>query len=130
MFDKMFNLYNEKNIKYESCDHLDTDEEKGFIICIECGEQIQRLIHHKLYFRDISRTQFRYTYERNIDKDVIGMNISSRVIYEANKIYDSVTKGKILRGNSRKGVIFACIYYAYKITENYQIRKNLLIFLE
>ena len=38
----------------------------------------------------------------------------------------NVTKGQIYRGDSRKAVVFACIYHAYKIAGKCQTPKNLM----
>ena len=39
------------------------------------------------------------------------MGFSDRIIEKANRIYDDVANGKIYRGNSRKAIIFACIFH-------------------
>ena len=52
--------------------------------------------------------------EKNIDKDVENLCLPENVIQEANKIYQHVVKNNIYRGNTRKSIIFACIFYAYK----------------
>ena len=123
-FEKINRSY-EKN-KKNQCSHEETEIESGFIICTECYEQIERVILNNSCFSDISRTQIRNSYERNIYNDVKHMGFSLKIVDEANDLYNSVTEGKILRGDSRKSVIFACIYYTYKKTENFQIPDELI----
>ena len=43
------------------------------------------------------------------------MGFSDKIISKANKLYDEVTSGNIYRGNSRKAIVFACIFHAYKL---------------
>jgi len=54
------------------------------------------------------------------------MGFSHVIVSKANDLYGQVTNGQIFRGESRKAVIFACIYHAYKIAGNSQIPKNLM----
>ena len=52
------------------------------------------------------------------------MGINSDVLRYSNDLYYKVTNGKIKRGNSRKKLIFGCVYYAYKIYKNRTIKGN------
>ena len=54
------------------------------------------------------------------------MNFSEAIIDEANKIFQETTKGKIFRGNSRKAIIFACVFHAYKVAGNPQSCESLI----
>ena len=119
------------------CQHCDLVDEGGVVICLECGEQVRKNIMHEKEWRfyghsdskrtsDPNRVQIRKSEDRNINKDVENMGFSETIVAEANKIYCDVTKGQIYRGDSRKAVIFACIYHAYKISGKCQIPKNLM----
>lgn len=119
------------------CIHSDLVDENGVVICLECGEQVRKNIMHEKEWRfyghsdskrtsDPNRVQIRKSEDRNINKDVENMGFSETIVAEANKIYCDVTKGQIYRGDSRKAVIFACIYHAYKISGKCQIPKNLM----
>ena len=39
------------------------------------------------------------------------MNVPDNIIKEANKIYQHVVGNRIYRGNTRKSIIFACIFF-------------------
>ena len=119
------------------CSHSDTVNENGIISCLECGEQISKTIMHEKEWRfygysdskrasDPNRVQMRKAEDRNINKDVENMGFSETIVSRANEIYSQVTKGQIFRGDSRKAVIFACIYHAYKIAGKCQTPKNLM----
>ena len=58
-------------------------------------------------------------------KDVENMGFSDKVVSLANDLYSQVTKEKIYRGNSRKAIVFACIFHAYKIMGKPQSCENL-----
>jgi|UniRef100_A0A6C0J1R7 transcription initiation factor TFIIIB Brf1 subunit/transcription initiation factor TFIIB len=121
----------------DECQHDDTVEENGTIVCLECGEQIGKTIMHEKEWRfygqadgkrssDPNRVQMRKSDERNINKDVENMGFSETIVSQANEIYTQVTKGQIFRGDSRKAVIFACIYHSYKIADKCQTPKDLM----
>ena len=64
--------------------------------------------------------------ERNIYKDVENMGFSDKIVREANKIYFQVTQGQIFRGNSRKAIVFACIFHSYKLSGKPQSHDKLI----
>jgi hypothetical protein len=119
------------------CYHCDLVTENGIVSCLECGEQIHRTIMHEKEWRfyghsdskrssDPNRVQMRKSEERSINKDVENMGFSETIVAMANDIYAQVTKGQIYRGDSRKAVVFACIYHAYKMAGKCQTPKNLM----
>lgn len=120
-----------------SCSHDNIITEKGTTICVDCGEEIQNKISHNKEWRyygqgdnkhysDPNRVQMRKTEDRSIFKDVENLGFSEKIIAKANKIYAQVTHGQIFRGNSRKAVIFACIFHAYKISGKPQSHERLM----
>lgn len=120
-----------------TCSHPDTTNEKGVDICTECGQEITKQIQNTKEWRyygqtdtrhssDPNRVQIRKSEERNIYKDVENMGFSDKIITEANKIYFQVTKGQIFRGNSRKAIVFACIFHAYKLSGKPQSHEKLI----
>ena len=126
-----------KDIQTPSCSHTNINTEKGVVECIDCGEEISKKIQHTKEWRyygqvdtrrtgDPNRVQQRKSEERNIYKDVENMGFSDKIISEANKIYFQVTQGKIFRGNSRKAIVFACIFHAYKISGKPQSHEKLI----
>ena len=119
------------------CDHTDLVTENGMTSCLDCGEQIQTTITHEKEWRfygcadnkrssDPNRVQMRKSEDKNINKDVENMGFSESIVSKANDIYIQVTKGEIFRGESRKAVVFACIYHSYKMAGNCQTPKNLM----
>ena len=123
--------------KKDFCTHLNMSIEKGVDVCTDCGEEITKKIHNTKEWRyygqsnsrhssDPNRVQIRKSEERNIHKDVENMGFSEKIISEANKIYFQVTKGQIFRGNSRKAIVFACIFHAYKMSGKPQSHDKLI----
>lgn len=126
-----------KNNECTPCLHLNVTNEKGVIECIDCGEEISKKIQHTKEWRyygqsdsrhtsDPNRVQQRKLEERNIYKDVENMGFSDKIVSEANTIYFQVTQGKIFRGNSRKAIVFACIFHAYKLSGKPQSHEKLI----
>lgn len=110
-----------------SCSHSNDFTEKGVTVCIDCGEEIGRKLSHDKEWRyygpsdtrhvlDPNRVQLRKTEERSIYKDVENLGFSEKIVSMANKIYAEVTQGKIFRGNSRKSIVFACIFHSFKLS--------------
>jgi transcription initiation factor TFIIIB Brf1 subunit/transcription initiation factor TFIIB len=64
--------------------------------------------------------------EKNIFKDVENIQFSENVVQIANTLYIQVTQDKIYRGNARKGIISACIFYAFKVIRKPQIYKKII----
>lgn len=119
------------------CNHENTTVENGILSCLDCGEEINRTITHEKEWRyygptdgrhssDPNRVQLRKVEERNINKDVENMGFSETIISKADEIYNQVTRGQIYRGNSRKAIVFACIFHAYKIAGKHQTPENLI----
>jgi hypothetical protein len=139
IFDSMVTEYNKDSSSDEEktdqgCKHEDICLEGGLQICTKCGEIIDRPILHEKDWcfyagnrrSDPNRVHARKVEEKTISKDVVGMNFSDNIISMANDIYMEVTKGQIYRGGSRKAIIFACIFHAYKLSGNHQTPDNLI----
>ena len=119
--------YTNNNISENICSHNDVKDENGAVLCLECGEEIKRELNFDKEWRyygcddtrrntDPNRCQIRKNEDKSIFKDVENMNFCEKIINMANDIYGRVTKGKIYRGNSRKSIVFACIFHSYKIS--------------
>ena len=124
---------------HESCHccHSELVTENGVVSCLECGEEIRRTITHEKEWRyygaadskrsaDPNRVQMRKSEERNIHKDVETMGFSETIVTKADELYTQVSKGQIYRGNSRKAIVFACIFHAYKMSDKHQTPENLI----
>lgn len=153
LFDNILETYDLQIISkltdnIQICEHNNIINESGINYCTECGEQItDSLVKSKdwrdydntesLFTMDPSRCQMRKTEDRNIYKDVENMGFCDKIIEMANEIYSDVTKiekknksdtdkYKICRGNSRKALVFACIFHSYKISGQPQSCESLI----
>lgn len=113
------------------CLHENTVIDKSTLTCVDCGEEIQKDIFlDNVYLQnsqqDVTRCHIRKKETKNIYKDVEHMGFGEKIVSIANEIYTNVTHGKIYRGNSRKSIVFACIFNAYKINGNPQCHSTLI----
>src|SRR3989344_4805054 len=119
-----FNLFNLIDLEYRKatpesfassiCSHSSIIFNEGITECTECGEQLKTALFD-IKNTDPSRLQPRKLDEKSIYKDVEGFGLNHRILSEANRIYIEVSNNQIYRGNSRKAIIFACIYNACKL---------------
>lgn len=123
--------------KNTTCLHPNIIIENGIKSCINCGKEINMNISYNKEWRyygssdtrhnsDPNRCQTRKIEDRTIYKDVENMGFSDKIISMANNIYEEVTNKKIFRGKSRKAIVFACIFHAYKLEGNPQSCENLI----
>ena len=129
-----------KNIKQHSsqtddtrCSHKNTSKDRDRYTCLDCGIEVpppkQKTVEKLSQARsrlEPNRCQIRKSDDKTIDKDVQSMNFSESIVKLANEIFDDTTKGNIYRGNSRKAIIFACVFHAYKLTGNPQSCESLI----
>lgn len=92
------------SLQKEEVDYSDEEEEPEDINPRENNKTSQ----------DHMRCQFRKNVEKGIKADLIKLGIASEVIEIADQYYHEVTKGEIKRSNLRKGIMFACVFEAYK----------------
>tara|TARA_Y100000816_G_scaffold291330_1_gene282370 strand:- start:1787 stop:2623 length:837 start_codon:yes stop_codon:yes gene_type:complete len=108
------------------CQHENLESQGSSKICMDCGTILSKDFSYEKEWRyygvndtkhtnDPNRCNFRKHVCRNIDKDVEKLGINAKIRNTANDIYKEVTQNKIYRGNTRKGIIFACVYHAYKM---------------
>jgi transcription initiation factor TFIIIB Brf1 subunit/transcription initiation factor TFIIB len=126
-----------ENIEKNVCSHKNVYNDNSNIICTDCGKELEKSIFQEKEWRyygqsdnkrtsDPNRVHIRKIDDRNIFKDVENMGFSDKVISLANQIYIQVTKGQIFRGNSRKSVVFSCMFHAFKILGKPQTHENLI----
>jgi hypothetical protein len=126
-----------ETITKENCLHNNIIVEHNTHICTECGRHFNPDVSYDKEWRyygmmdtkhtsDPNRCYKRKSDERTIHKDVEKMGFGDKIVSMANRLYDDVTHGKIYRGNSRKGIIFACIFHSYKMSGNPQSCEHLL----
>jgi transcription initiation factor TFIIIB Brf1 subunit/transcription initiation factor TFIIB len=118
------------------CQHSEIVEHNGIEICIECGEQMSDYFsvdkdwtyygsNDNRHSSDPSRCQYRRIPDKGIEKELEKMNFPIEICKQANLLYLKVTNGEIKRSNLRKGIMFACIFNAYKDIGNPQIPEEL-----
>lgn len=112
--------------KKGGCKHKNIVSESGTYLCSDCGLELSKVMSYEKDWRyygsddtrknsDPNRCHIRKTEDKSIYKDVENFGFSEKVVNMANDIYSQVTRGKIYRGNSRKAIIFGCIFHSIKI---------------
>lgn len=120
-----------------SCNHKNFSNENSCILCLDCGKELEKSIFQDKEWRyygqsdnkrtsDPNRVHIRKIDDRSIYKDVENMGFSEKIVSQANQIYIQVTKGQIFRGNSRKAIVFACIFHSFKLQGKPQTHENLI----
>ena len=112
---------NEEEIENENnCNHKKTENINGFLTCLDCGAELKKKNIHSIAFSkngDIRVSQ-RVNYKKNsVYTETIDMNINDVIKDTANEIYINCSRGKILRGKKRRGIIAGCFYHAFKINK-------------
>lgn len=131
----------ETKIEETDCPHRNQIVENNTKVCLECGIMIDKDISYEKEWRyygmsdtkhnsDPNRCNIRKTEDKSIFKDVEKLGFSDKIVSFANNIYEQVTNSKIFRGNTRKGIIFACIFHAYKCFNNPQSCEHLIEIFE
>jgi transcription initiation factor TFIIIB Brf1 subunit/transcription initiation factor TFIIB len=139
--DNIFDIFDEIEQKFENpfdseeldeikednfCTHINTINESGTYLCRDCGIELSKVMSYEKDWRyygsddtrknsDPNRCHIRKVEDKSIFKDVESFGFSDKIVNTANDIYAQVTKGKIFRGNSRKAIIFGCIFHSIKI---------------
>jgi len=119
------------------CKHEKTINDKNILFCADCGEQISVEKNFDKEWRyygnkdtknhsNPTRVHMRKCDDKNIYKDVENMGFDENIVELANKIYHQVTKDKIKRGKSRKSIVFACVFEAYKLKDNPQTYETII----
>jgi len=103
----------------DACPHSSLNEQRGMLICNACGEVMPDNYDNDKEYKYInmkqqSGRQVRKMYEKSIFKDLDAYCIPQSIQIHANEHYKKVSDGKIFRGQSRKAVIFSCVFIAYK----------------
>lgn len=125
-YELLDSILDRSNTKHTDCTHSNIDSNNK--CCLDCGIQLDTnfIFNHEIRnsnnrkFNNPSRCHVRKNEEKNIFKDVHSLNIPDIIIREANRLYQHVVGKRIYRGNTRKCIIFACIFYAYKESGNPQ----------
>jgi transcription initiation factor TFIIIB Brf1 subunit/transcription initiation factor TFIIB len=125
----------------KSCQHKNISNENSNVLCLDCGKELEKNIFQDKEWRyygqsdnkrtsDPNRVHIRKLDDRSIYKDVENMGFSDKIISLANQLYIQVTKGQIFRGNSRKAIVFACIFHSFKLQGKPQTHENLIKIFE
>lgn len=110
----------------EECTHSSFREKAGNMVCIECGLELN---NHEINYdkewryygendaqhsKNPTRCHYRNIDDRSIFKDTEIKHFPQSVVEIANGMYKKIAIEKIYRGSSRKSIVFACIFNAYK----------------
>lgn len=116
-----------------SCKHINTTEDGSTTLCEDCGVEILRndIFENNSQYKATDPKRCHPGYgrkivDKNIFKDVQNMGFSEEIITQANNLFRELTKDKICRSDSRKSIIFACIYHSYKIQGKPKTCDNLI----
>jgi transcription initiation factor TFIIIB Brf1 subunit/transcription initiation factor TFIIB len=118
------------------CQHEEIITELSVRVCTKCGCEIDKELNYDKEWRfyqnkektqnDTTRCHIRKNNIKTIHKDLENLGFNNKIINTANELYQKVTQGKIYRGNSRKSIVFACVFSAFKIHNNPQTCENLI----
>jgi len=131
----------DKEVDNKGCLHKNFSNENSTVLCLDCGKELEKNIFQDKEWRyygqsdnkrtsDPNRVHIRKLDDRSIYKDVENMGFSDKIIALANQLYIQVTKGQIFRGNSRKAIVFACIFHSFKLQGKPQTHENLIKIFE
>lgn len=121
-----------------ACPHENIVTELASRVCMDCGHELEQELKYdkewNVYYasdkaasaRDTSRCYMRKVCSKNIFKDLENLGFNAKIIHTANELYQHVTQGKIYRGNSRKSIVFAVCFHAFKLNGNAQTSDNLI----
>jgi transcription initiation factor TFIIIB Brf1 subunit/transcription initiation factor TFIIB len=128
------------------CEHCETEIVNGVNVCLDCGQHLDEVIDSAQEWRyyydqdnknsnDPSRCQFRKTHDKGIRKDLEKLNLPTKIVNLADQYYAEVTsyedkekgemKSLIKRGALRKGIMYACVFQAYKKINKHQLPEPL-----
>ena len=107
------------------CNHRNKEKFRGISICVDCGQEFPDDFDAEKEYKFIkinggSGRQIRRVYDKSIYKDLETYDIPHDIQMIANELYSKVSDGKIFRGQSRKAVVFSCVFMAYKQTDKPQ----------
>lgn len=136
LFDTALAKYSIPEEDKNKCKHENIVMDSHKKICEDCGTDLDEIVSFKKEWRyygnadtklysDPNRCQLRKIPKRTIRNDINNMGLSDRIIDLADDLYNKISTG-IHRGNSRKGIVFACVFHAYKIDKNPQSCFNLI----
>ena len=133
-----FLMFENAMIEYNKiCKHSNISNDSSIVLCMDCGKELEKIIFQDKEWRyygqfdnkrtsDPNRVHIRKIDDRSIYKDVENMGFSDKIVSQANQFYIQVTKGQIFRGNSRKAIVFACVFHSFKIHGKAQTHENLI----
>jgi len=112
------------------CLHTNIILDHGINLCMDCGIEVIKVINWMDELQDVTQINnqqysIKNVKSKSIYDDVQHLNISQKIKDIANDIYLSICENT-RRGVTRKGIIFACIFHAYKIDKNPQTHDKLI----
>lgn len=113
-----------------TCPHIKIITEHGITTCLNCGMEIIKISEDWTDdIQDIKHVDNQYCLRKskikNIYDDIQYLHISQHIKDIANEIYQSICENT-RRGVTRKGIIFGCVFHAYKMDQNPQTHEKLI----
>jgi transcription initiation factor TFIIIB Brf1 subunit/transcription initiation factor TFIIB len=97
------------------CTHEHTVIEKSVTVCADCGEELLGSEVKCSIDQVYSSMNERKNSSKNIYKDIEKFNFNESIVSNANALYNRVTAGKTKRGDRRKAIILACVFFSHKM---------------
>lgn len=109
----------------DQCSHQNViHEQNNITICEDCGTELYEEISRDAEWRyfsnndkgtDQSRVQYRKNPEKGIRYELEKLGFPPDISQKADELYMMVTDGETKRAETRKGIMFATVFEAYKI---------------
>jgi transcription initiation factor TFIIIB Brf1 subunit/transcription initiation factor TFIIB len=107
-------------VQNTDCKHDSVCEDKGFMICIDCGEEINTSLSYDKDWRQFSpnkNSKIRCVKKKEgttIASNIDHLNLPENIINQANLIYQNINQNNKFKKRFRLAIIFACVYQAFK----------------
>uniref|UniRef100_A0A6C0LZR8 Transcription factor TFIIB cyclin-like domain-containing protein n=1 Tax=viral metagenome TaxID=1070528 RepID=A0A6C0LZR8_9ZZZZ len=96
------------------CEHIETTFIDGADVCMDCGLCIDAPVSKSVeQNREPSRCHKQRGEQRTLYDVIKDKNVPKAIAETANTRYVHIVKDQIYRGDRRKAIVVACIYYAY-----------------
>lgn len=107
-------------MSFENCAHENHILSEGYRVCVECGMTFENVSFDKDWkyynqsFKDPARCHKAKSTQRNMYNDVKGMQFPDSIVESANEKYQEIiSDGSIFRGERRKAIVVACLFFAH-----------------
>lgn len=127
LFDNLNTPHRNKNVPDHMCAFIQNGYEH---VCVECGREsfVDQLLYNSEIYNDYraQRCIIKVTPLKTIYAELQFMPFSERTKSMANRIYVQVCGNDIHRGDFRRAIVFASVFYAYKLDKTPQSCEQLM----